>query len=232
MELHDEIEHLEQDTLYDLVACAIIAKVTEVPTSNKVFKEMCVAAGKKIEKEVLEKIVFPQILEDSETLIPKWAFINFVTILEAWMSDILRAILRKYPQKLKKEQVNSSIIIDSTSREECLEKLIEKELIGILYGGPKEVTKRLQEIALIDIENIPELAEVFRLKAVRDILLHNKGIVNKIYLRKSGDTKAKEGDKIKIDAHSLVDSFDIFRSFVTKVSDELVKECKKQKVKI
>jgi len=203
VELHDEIEHLTRYTLHELAVCVTIAAVAK-ESAKTYFKDTLEPVNEET-KKLLDKIDVALFLEDSDTLISKWVFINFVAIYEAWTSDILRAILRKYPQKLKKEK---------------------EELRGILYGGPKGVTKRLQEITSIEMGNIPELAEVIRLKAVRDILLHNKGIVNKTYLRKSGDTKATEGDKIKTDAHFLLVNCCIFNSFVIKVSDELVKKYK------
>lgn len=236
MELHDEIKPITLDTIRDLLTCgtvALVAKESSKTHGDKVLKKIYETAGREIGedlKDFIEETIKPEIREDSGTLIFRGAFISCITAYEAWVSDVLRAILRKYPQKLKKEKVDSSIIIDSTSHEECLEKLIDKELIDILYGGPKEVTKRLQEITSIDIKNIPELADIFEIKAVRDILLHNKGIVNGEYLRKSRDkARASEDDTIKIDLQILIDSMGILTSFVTKVSVALVKKYKNKK---
>lgn len=168
------------------------------------------------------------VIENCETLIPKWAFINLVTVYEAWMSDVLRAILREYPKKITKEKVESSFITDSASYEECLEKLIDAELVDIFYAGPKEATKRLQEITSIDIETFTELADIFELKAARDVLLHNKGIVNKVYLRKTGDkARAKEGEEITIDSEALLKSFGVMYSFIKNVSNKLEEKFKK-----
>ncbi|MCQ4574275.1 MAG: hypothetical protein NOU37_03365 [Candidatus Brocadiales bacterium] len=180
-----------------------------------------------VEKQFLESAKAAT-LKDSETLIPTWAFISIITTYEAWMSDILRLILREYPKKIRKEKVESSTIKDSSSYEECLERLIDEELRDIFYKGPREATKHLQLITSIDIESIPGLADIFELKTLRDILLHNKGVVNGEYLRRAGSkARAKKGEKIRINAGVLSSTQKSVGYFIAKATIMLKEKYKK-----
>ncbi len=162
------------------------------------------------------------ILKNYGTLIPEWAFINMITVYEAWMSDVLRVILVDCPQKIRKQKVDSSIITGSSSYEECRNKMIDQELKDIFYAGPKEAAKRLQQVTSVDIENIQELPGIFELKALRDILLHNKGVVNKEYIWRAGDkARAKLGDEIRVNSSLLSASQDTIGKFIVEVSKQL-----------
>ena len=220
--------------LYDLAVCGVIAAIAKGSArlhGDKVFKEAVEHASEEI-KGIAGTLDIVSLINNSETLIPKWAFINFITIFETWLSDVLREILRAYPQKIRRDKVDSAIIIDSSSHEECLEKLIDEELIRLSYASTKEFTKRLQEITSTDIESVSELLDVYELKAARNIILHNRGIVNEKYLKQAGEkARAQIGEEIKLDSESLINSFNILESFVTEVSDKLVKKYKEAEKK-
>ena len=237
MQLHDKIRSCTGNTLYELLVCSLVAHIGELAIKRVEH----IARGPDVAKRIVKtglinekayKQLESDVYDNYDTLLPKWAFINIVAIFEAWMSDVLRELFREYPQKIKRQDIKSFIITESSSYDECLEKLIDIELRDIFYASPKEVTKRLKAITSIKIERIPELPIMYELKAARDIFLHNKGVVNKEYLRKSRDeARAKEGEEIKIDRQTLAKHMESIISFIATVSKEIEEKYKRTEKK-
>ncbi len=227
MDLDDKIKLITLSTLRDLNECFLIANAAVMSILLSDYTQWSLTPKDEEERKIMDETAI-SIRKNCSTMIPKWAFINFVTILEAWLSDVLREILRTSPHKIRKEMVDSAIVIDSSSYEECLEKLIDYELTKLSYASTKKFTKHLQEITSTDIGGISELLDVLEFKATRNVLLHNKGIVDKTYLQKAGDkARANEGEEIKIDQTAFMNSHDIITTFIKKISDGLVQQYKK-----
>jgi len=81
-----------------------------------------------------------------------------------------------------------------------LDQVIKRRLNEVSYASPKEYLEYLGKIAGIDTTDSAFL-NFIEIKATRDLLIHNSGIINEIYLSKSGGKKrGKIGDMILIDA--------------------------------
>jgi len=76
--------------------------------------------------------------------------------------------------------------------------LIQKQLFAVFYGPPERYFAYVQTILSIEIEK--ELKDSFaEMKASRDIIVHNSGIANDLYIAKSGKkARARPGDRLQI----------------------------------
>jgi hypothetical protein len=63
--------------------------------------------------------------------------------------------------------------------------VIRKQLVTVFYGSPERYFEYIENVLSIQIEK--ELKDTFaEIKASRDIIVHNSGIANEIYVGKRG----------------------------------------------
>jgi hypothetical protein len=131
-----------------------------------------------------------------------------VSIFEVFLFDVLKFILIRYPLKLgitikgteSNKKVDLDIILKSKNQDDIISKIIVQRLNQVSYLAPLDY---LQYFKIVTGIVIPK--DVFNdyteIKATRDLLIHNSGIVNKIYLQKVGKQKrGKESESIPIDS--------------------------------
>ena len=77
--------------------------------------------------------------------------------------------------------------------------------------------------------NCPQPDEIHRLaeiKALRDILVHNKGIANEIYIEKSmGEARFNVGDLLEIPEQYHRESWQLIKQVISDISDAAIKKC-------
>jgi len=160
-------------------------------------------------------------------------FTFIVAQVEGFMHDVIFQCLLFDNRRLKtpvqgtdqNKKVKVSDIIDCNDKEEIINLVIERELSSIFYAGPdkqKEYFDRVLRINIIDelwnnwIEN----------KSTRDLIVHNKGKINKRYLSKvkKENARGKVGEQIKIDKKYFDDSLAYLKSLIGNISSTLRRE--------
>jgi hypothetical protein len=125
------------------------------------------------------------------------SIITAVAITEDYLSDSLYSILFRFPEKLASndKKIDISLVFDSDNLEELIEKIIAKQIHSVFYSSPAKYFEYLENILSIKIPK--ELKEQYaEIKATRDIIVHNGGIINELYLSKSGDKSRATIDDI------------------------------------
>jgi hypothetical protein len=129
------------------------------------------------------------------------SFVQTVTVFEAFLFDFLRILLTSDPRHLaQKRQIEVGMAISVADRAALVSLIAERELNELRYDRPKAWFEYLHKIVKLRCPTDPEVERVAEMKAARDLLIHNSGIVNEIYLNKAG-TKARfaAGEKVVID---------------------------------
>ncbi len=130
-----------------------------------------------------------------------------VSQLETFLGDVLRYVIFCYPQKLStkvkgisiSKDVSLDFVVGSNSISEVLEKEIDRRINDVFYASPFLYFEYFKEITGVD--TMDEAFEDFiEIKATRDLLVHNTGKVNQLYLSKAGGmARGKNGDRLEID---------------------------------
>ena len=133
--------------------------------------------------------------------LPIEGVLKLTTIMEASLADILFRILEKYPQKISdKVKVDASKIFEIDSISDLRNYLVKRIINDLTYKSPEEFSKEFKDIASVDLHNCSEYEKYIEIKATRDIYIHNNGIVNEIYIRKTKKkARAMEGQLLKCD---------------------------------
>jgi hypothetical protein len=130
-----------------------------------------------------------------------------VAVTEDYMQGVLKIIFKWFPEKLNlsvdgkqaEKNVGLELVIKSATVDEILDAVVQKQLLSVFYGPPERYFDYVESALSIKIEK--ELRGSFtEIKATRDIIVHNSGVANAIYVLKAGkEARGHEGDRLKID---------------------------------
>jgi len=147
-----------------------------------------------------------------------------VALFEHIFFDVLRLILINHPLLLPgKRQVEYSIILKASNKDEIVSQLIDRELNEVKYKGVSDWFDYLEKANSSCKTPAEDIARIAEAKATRDILAHNAGIVNNIYLLKAGQlARAGLGESIDVRGNYTRDTWQLFFRALLRVLDQLL----------
>lgn len=160
-------------------------------------------------------------------------FLDSIGLFENYISFITKTVYKSYPKKMGFPNMNDKkmldIIIDSSSKEMMLDKIIEEKVRGIFYGNSKEIfTKDKCNIGCENIFNQEKYAAVIEMYSEiigrRNLIVHNNGRVDKKYLRENKNSKFNENKKIIISDNYLRGSISLLIGLAALYTNCVVKE--------
>jgi hypothetical protein len=125
---------------------------------------------------------------------PQKTLVEAVALTETYLQDLTAFVYQDFPFKITHQNVDTPqsqiklthLIVNSGSRDEIIEKLIEEKIRGIFYGNPVDFfTKDKGQIGLNNaFESIPKAIENYsEIIARRNLIMHNDNKVDSKYLR-------------------------------------------------
>jgi hypothetical protein len=151
--------------------------------------------------EVTERDLIPLYTRYKRTYVQGLGFIQLTTVFEAFLFDFLLLLLANDPRHLaQKKQIEVGVALSAADRGALILLIAERELNELKYDRPAAWFDYLNKIVHIGYPTKDEIERIAEMKACRDLLIHNSGVVNKTYLDKAG-AKARYaiGDKVVID---------------------------------
>lgn len=135
---------------------------------------------------------------------------QLITIIGAMLGDLVRAIVLKYPQKLgTKRSVSTGVILEASSLEEIHLHAIDSVLNDLSYKSPHEFAESIKVLMSLNLLECPAYHRYTETKASRDILIHNQGIANHVYVAKSGShARVASGQPLPINTGYFLESYE------------------------
>lgn len=135
---------------------------------------------------------------------------HLVSRVETMFLKVMREVIIKYPRKIgAKRTLTVESILEAVSIEELHLKATDLLLNELSYKTPKEFAESLNQLVGVDLLQCPAFAPYIEVKAARDIYIHNEGVANDIYARKSGvNSRAAVGTKIPFDNKYFLHSYE------------------------
>ncbi len=142
--------------------------------------------------------------------LPLTAIYHLVTFTETMLLDIIRTVVLSFPKKLsKKRKIPISTVLSCDTIESIHLAAIDSFLHELSYQSPMEFTESVREIIGCNLLDIPAYPRYIEVKATRDIFIHNKGRVNKIYVQKSSPhARGKVGDTLSVDTNYFLSAYE------------------------
>jgi hypothetical protein len=136
--------------------------------------------------------------------------IQLVTIVEAAVSDIIRAVILKYPKKLSgKRTIAIKSVLESSSIQEVHMRATDGFINELTYKSPADFAEAIRPILSINLLECPAFHKYIEVKATRDIYIHNRGAANDVYVRKAGThARVKDGMNLPTDVQYFLESYE------------------------
>jgi hypothetical protein len=126
-------------------------------------------------------------------------FQHFVSLFEDFLFGLLRAWLAVYPGSLARKQVEMIAVLRATDKAAIILGVVDRELNELKYERLADWFAYLERVANLHCSTPALIEQLAEIKASRDILVHNNGIANAIYIAKSGaQARYRDGQKLEI----------------------------------
>ena len=176
------IENLPKDRLF-----------FEVPATKKKAKRKAIIRENR--DEVVNRIINKDIYNS--------AYVMMISSVEDYFNKMMKLLLKYDNNRIKvtlqgiSMQTNISIIdFLNTEKEEMIEKIINQRIDNIFYASPKKQLEYLDNALGINLKEESWYTWI-EYKARRDVIVHNNGIINEIYMEKvNGYGKFLKDDEI------------------------------------
>lgn len=137
---------------------------------------------------------------------------NFLT----YVSELLALVFTSRPETLKSgETVKLEEILKYPTMDDLVMRLAERRVERLSYQGMKDLQKDLAEKLNFEIFPTPEtLSRAVRIVEIRNLFVHNRGIVNRIFLTRTGDSSLAVGSLFRLSPHSVISELEFLAKSV------------------
>lgn len=139
--------------------------------------------------------IAPRIPDYIDKYLRPAAFQQLVTIFEAFFFDLLALWLTEHPGILYRKQVDLETVL-AIGRDAVLQGVIGRELNDVKYRRVADWVEYLRKLVKVAVATDDEVAQLAEIKASRDILVHAQGVVNAVYVAKTGANRGYEAGDI------------------------------------
>lgn len=154
-------------------------------------------------------------------------FQDFVAIFERFFFEVVKAWLIKYPGNLAGKELKFRIVLDSASTEDTVAAVVAREVHGLSYQRVPKWFEELEKLVKLGCPNQDEIARLAEIKASRDVLVHNNGVANSIYIDKSmGLARFASGEKLELPERYHRESWGLIKQVVSDISDAAIRKLK------
>lgn len=129
--------------------------------------------------------------------------VSMVSRTEAFLQDAVSIVACAYPKKLSiladKGGIPLDLFLESEERADVIRRFVALRCESLMFGKPSDYLDKTAKVLGIEIDQAI-INDFIEIKASRDIIIHNSGRINKLYVEKAGDQKRGEpGDELVID---------------------------------
>ncbi len=169
---------------------------------------------------VTDDLLAPQYIRE---YLATFTFRQFVSAFEAFLFNFLHRLLLHNPWQFSERQLDFGTVLKAASRDEIVSGVILRQLNELRYEHLREWFVAVNRAVKLDCPAEDEIDALAEIKAGRDILEHNAGIVNEVYRRKAGK-KARYGvgDHIELEDTYHLESWRLIKKVVRDVTSAAV----------
>jgi hypothetical protein len=146
----------------------------------------------------------------AETYMPlgrELAFCRVVDYYLFYIAELLALIFRTKPEALKSnEHVTVESVLQHSTLEELIESISERKVLDLSFKGVfalADYLKRRLSLELFDSD--ADMERVVRIVEYRNLFVHNRGVVNRLYLSRVPTATEKIGEKIQLNGEQVTE---------------------------
>ena len=143
---------------------------------------------------------------------------NFLT----YIAELLALVFTTRPETLKSnEMVRLEEILQHSTMEDLVQYLAERRVERLSYQGMKDLQKDLADRLGFELFLSDEsLSRAIRIIEVRNLIVHNRGIVNRLFQTRTGDSTVAIGSPVKINLrNTMIEDLDFLAKSVVEMDE-------------
>ncbi|HZS45957.1 MAG TPA: hypothetical protein VFC63_12710 [Blastocatellia bacterium] len=123
----------------------------------------------------------------------------------SYISEILTLIYRDRPERLRSnEQVTHEWVLKHNTMDELIAALVEKTVLNLSFNGMYDLWRDIKKKLNFNLfETEDEYKFATEIVEIRNLVVHNRGIVNRVFLSRSRNSKLELGHKIALGTGDL-----------------------------
>jgi hypothetical protein len=117
-----------------------------------------------------------------------------------YVSALLVLVFRSRPETLRTAQlVRLDFVLDFQDMEELIAALAERRVTDLAYQSMSKLAEDLQQrLSLPLFTSEPDLTRAIRIVEMRNLIVHNRAVINRRFLSQVRDFDGDEGDRLKL----------------------------------
>lgn len=140
----------------------------------------------------------PERFESYQTQVAHAAFLLGFSYIEAFLADVTKEAFRRRPEVLPKDkEMKFHELLSCVSRDEIIEKMIEKETFSLFYGSFEKIGEYLKDKLNLPWSKNPKILEA---PLIRNCIIHNGSVVDQ---RLASVSDLSFGKKIALNASDV-----------------------------
>jgi hypothetical protein len=145
-----------------------------------------------------------------------FSFHHLTALFEAFLFDLLKIILVNNPLQLSQErQFKVKDGLAAADRAALILFFAEQELAEKAYRKPRDWFDFLHRLVRVACPTPDEIEAFAEMKACRDVLVHNSGLVNLVYVEKAGaKSRWKVDDRVLMTLPYFLDCWRLVKKIV------------------
>ena len=129
-----------------------------------------------------------------------FTFRQFVSTFEVFLFEFLHRLLLHNPWQFGGKRLEFETVLRAKDRDEIIFEVVAKQLNELKYEKLRDWFDFMNKAMKLPCPSEDEIDALAEVKASRDIIEHNAGVVNEVYLRKAGKkARFAVGDRVVID---------------------------------
>src|SRR5271163_3366610 len=144
--------------------------------------------------------------QDNLEVLNHMTFCAVVDNYLAYVSDLLTLIFKAKPESLKSSQtMEIEDILQYASMDELVNHIADRKVNQLAYKGMEDLDRELKKsLGLTLFDDPGDLTEARRLIEMRNLIVHNRGIINPLYISRTQCTALTCGEQIKVNTEMLL----------------------------
>lgn len=152
-------------------------------------------------------------------LIAEMLLTTIVDNFLAYISELMALVFRHRPETLRSsETVRLDFVLQHGAMEDLIAAIADKRVSDLSYRGMRDLADELAErLGFILYVDQDDLKRAIRLIEIRNLIVHNRGLVNRLFLSRIPDYPAALGKQIELDGPMVVGAIGFLAQSVTDI---------------
>jgi len=141
-----------------------------------------------------------------------------------YVSELLAMIFRTRPETLRSnEQVRLDVVLQHNAMEDLVADLAERRVQALSYQGMRDLSAWLEErLGLKLFDRSDDLSRAVRVVELRNLIAHNRAVVNQVFLKRVPDHASPVGAIVKFKVDDVLDDLEFLARAVRDIEERAV----------